>query len=68
MSEGVLSRKRQITIPRHLAEQVGIYPHDTVWVTVVEDEIRIRKAPENLVSHYAGLLSEYFAVSEKKAP
>lgn len=55
-----LSGKRQLTIPSAMALQAGIRPHDTLWIDIVGDEIRIRKAPEHPTDYFAGRLSAYF--------
>lgn len=59
-----LSRKRQLTLPSQIAKQAGIAPNDTLWIEVVGEEIRIRKAPADPVQHFAGILAPYFASSE----
>ncbi|MDA8200524.1 MAG: hypothetical protein M0Z54_14065 [Thermaerobacter sp.] len=56
-----ISSKRQLTRPSTLAKQAGSGPHDRVWVTLVGDEIRLRKVPDDPVAYFAGILSRSFA-------
>lgn len=55
-----VSSKRQITIPNDLAKQVGIGPHDDVWVEVIGDSLRVRKAPDHPADYFAGRLAHLF--------
>lgn len=55
-----ISSKRQITLPSRLAKEVGLGPHDWIWIDAAGGELRLRKVPEDPVEFFAGALSGRF--------